>query len=552
MRKTYLILLFALFCVPAFADTHYMGTGEEYTNLQAAFAAGTGISGGDTLIIRDDIYFGATNVLDSTHMPPNGTAGAYTIIKAETDGGVIFDGEAARDMFVVASDGAKYWKFEGIEWVRPATSSVTLRYSDYVKFLRCGVKDAADGAAGYSNWFITEASYILCEGCYSYGSGRYKFLAYKSDYVIFRSCVARSDRVATAGAEAMAQFQFYSSNYCLAQNCIVVDSDQVSYYSCAEAARFGPFCFAATDSSNANGSNDSYTNCIAVNVDGGITSSGNVSTIRNINCSWTNCVLWDVRPRDQGTLYFMNWLRGDNDTLNHCTFGGCTLNNNVYSDYIASYTAGAYETTIKNSLFASIANANRNIMGDAGSGFGVEHQNNNYYTDNTADPNNTGTDDSTVTNFLWSAGNTSGGLKYLPRIETDSNISGLADDDGDIGANLDYLIGEPGTLYGDMTGVGYDGTTSTKMWPFPNEDLIKTKMAAYSYDDGGGGAPEITGARGFATGTSIDGSSQTLTKYIWEYLGNEIPASVYGGEEEPAISTGSSGIGGKGLGGSGW
>jgi MYXO-CTERM domain-containing protein len=46
-------------------------------------------------------------------------------------------------------------------------------------------------------------------------------------------------------------------------------------------------------------------------------------------------------------------------------------------------------------------------------------------------------------------------------------------------------------------------------------------MAGYA----GGGA---AGARGFCAGTSQDGTPQTLTKYIWEYLGNPIPAEIYG------------------------
>jgi MYXO-CTERM domain-containing protein len=45
-------------------------------------------------------------------------------------------------------------------------------------------------------------------------------------------------------------------------------------------------------------------------------------------------------------------------------------------------------------------------------------------------------------------------------------------------------------------------------------------MASYT-------GPGGVGARGFATGTSRDGSPQTLTKYIWEYLGNPIPDEVY-------------------------
>jgi hypothetical protein len=38
----------------------------------------------------------------------------------------------------------------------------------------------------------------------------------------------------------------------------------------------------------------------------------------------------------------------------------------------------------------------------------------------------------------------------------------------------------------------------------------------------------IDGARGFAAGNSMDGSAQTLTKYVWEYLGNQIPCEIYG------------------------
>ena len=66
------------------------------------------------------------------------------------------------------------------------------------------------------------------------------------------------------------------------------------------------------------------------------------------------------------------------------------------------------------------------------------------------------------------------------------------------------------------------------MWPFPNEALIKSKMAAYSNSTYG-----LTGNRGFCTGTSKDGSAQTLTKYIWEYLGNRIPSSIYGLASSP-------------------
>jgi len=59
------------------------------------------------------------------------------------------------------------------------------------------------------------------------------------------------------------------------------------------------------------------------------------------------------------------------------------------------------------------------------------------------------------------------------------------------------------------------------MWPFPNEDLIKAKMKAYSFTDSNGA---VSGKRGFcADGKQLDGVSDiTLTSYIWEYLGNTL------------------------------
>ena len=93
--------------------------------------------------------------------------------------------------------------------------------------------------------------------------------------------------------------------------------------------------------------------------------------------------------------------------------------------------------------------------------------------------------------------------KYPPRIES-----------GGIGPTILKKIGISGTMYGDT---GYNTTTTDSLWPWPNEARIKSDMASVA----------SVGARGFATGTSLDGSSQTLTKYIWEYLGNQIPSDIY-------------------------
>lgn len=104
------------------------------------------------------------------------------------------------------------------------------------------------------------------------------------------------------------------------------------------------------------------------------------------------------------------------------------------------------------------------------------------------------------------------GLMYLPRIESGSLLISTGSNSGRMGAEVLKKYGVSGTLYGET---GYDTLTQDNIWPWPNEARIKADMSDVS-------------ARGFCTGNSLDGTPQTLTKYIWEYLGNQIPSSIYG------------------------
>ena len=78
---------------PAGAATVYMGPAESIKTLRQAFAA---MKGGDTLVIRDGVYKGADNMIrwdfagGPEFLPPSGTATAYTVIRAENEGRVIF------------------------------------------------------------------------------------------------------------------------------------------------------------------------------------------------------------------------------------------------------------------------------------------------------------------------------------------------------------------------------------------------------------------------------------------------------------------------------
>lgn len=505
-----LSLIIILFASHSWGATLYLnptGANGEYGNLQAAMTA---MSAGDTLIIRDGAYTGATNVINTDHLPPSSST-LWTTFQAEHSGNVVFDGQATRTMFEInaGSQTNRHWIFDGIIWGNSLYGNVTIAGCSYVKFLNCGAFEAGP-SANVNQFFIAGyCSYILLEKCYTWGRGRTGMTAWcsgeanRTDHIIFRSCVSRIDRV--TDGEPCYNFGMYSVNYGLVQNCIAIDTDQVAYYDNTTESWAGGF---ATPSTNYQVDNVTVRNSIVVNSKiGGINVSGNNPSN---NILFDNMLILDVTNKTDNSV---NAPWGVNDVLDHMTI------HLSYDGSDAGYLGvngygGSGTHTIRNSVLSD--------LGPFSSGILTYQMACNY----TCTYGSTGTTaTSTYTNSItadpiWSVGNTNGGLKYPVRIEDDSNLDGVGLSGSDVGANILFLYGEPGTLWGET---GYDTITATPMWPYPNEDLIKSKMVEYS----GGG---VVGARGFcASGTRLDGVNPiTLTSYIWEYLGNEIPEDIYG------------------------
>ena len=527
-----LILLIPVLMFPTFGwgTTLYMGAGETYTNLQSAMAA---MSAGDTLIIRDGTYTGASNQITTANHPPESST-LWTTIKAEHDGAVLFDGEYARCMFDVQGAPSPYsalynahWVFEGIIWGRASVGVLVGIYNrSYVKFLRCGGFDAGTGNAPV--FFAGRCSYLLFDGCYSWGRGRSSFTAWGSDYnndhIIFRNLVSRIDRV--LGEEPIYNFGMYSAQYGLVQNCIAIDTDQDDYYlngsgdgTIGRTNWSGGISIPSTDRD----ANDIkiYNSIVFNSHIGGIYTTGN--NYHSYDVSWDNVVVANVRNLPD--LNVNSW-RGIRDTVSHITFVDGYLNGN---DTAGSHGFSTYGTTdfyISNSIVARYTGPSDNVTYGLVGDYQAIYGNNSPFS-SSGTP--IGTHSLTTINPIWHAStNPTGALKYITRIESGSNLSGQGST-GDIGANLTTLRGTTGALWGEA---GYDSDTGVSMWPFPNESLIKAKMASYT----GGG---VNGARGFAaSGTQLDGTSEiTLTSYIWEYLGNQMPSDIYG-TTEPTCSDG--------------
>ncbi|MFH0865893.1 MAG: Ig domain-containing protein [Bacteroidota bacterium] len=315
-----------------------------------------------------------------------------------------------------------------------------------------------------------------------------------------RNCVGRMDWV-NSGTEPVAIFSIYSGADIKVQNCIGIDSSDTSNWT---GTFQGTFLYPSTD---ANLDRVETIRCLGLkNRLGGISTTGNES-MRAASLTFTDCVIWDCDVITSGSA--INIDRALNSVFNRCTFGYAR---NISYDYVLSWDGIGYNnnSTVKNSIFYSIqGNASYGVLND------VENCNYNSFYDNTRNYLNTtpGANDRTNINPIYNAvTNPNGALKYITRIEAGSNLAGIGEGGSNIGASLSTLVGTPGTLWGET---GYNTDTGVSMWPFPNEDIIRTNMKAYS----GGG---VSGNRGFCA----DGT--TLTKYIWEYLGNTIPPEIYG------------------------
>jgi hypothetical protein len=111
----------------------------------------------------------------------------------------------------------------------------------------------------------------------------------------------------------------------------------------------------------------------------------------------------------------------------------------------------------------------------------------------------------------------SGSLKYLPDA---SNGTGLSD----VGAVVEKRIGRSGTLWDEA---GYDEVTNENLWPWPYEDQIKSVFSEPNTPLAGNTPSTNNSIRGFTVATDKYGKVMTLTRYVWQYLGNEIPAEIY-------------------------
>jgi len=532
MRKillTILILLLASNCYAATLWVNPAGTGTDdsakaTTGLTTIAAGIAAMSASDTLIIADGTYDAVIS------NPLSGSAGNYTIIKAENDGGAILESTTAQRMLYLSSKS--YVQIEGLKFSNNAvnaTSEVVFidASSNHNKFLRCAfVKNPNTTSNNVTN-VICSGTYNLFEDCWAWGGGRYKFQIYGGDnqssgsYNIFRRCVARHDRE-YSGVIPQAAFISYQGANNIFQNCLVLNSDQIAYY---DGMWTGPFFL----EKGQKGGSAIINGCIALGFNGtfifdsptgddsnSLYTAGDLTILNSFGFTGTQGFkgsYW-VRSVARDTMLVQNCLIGDIDgdiaiseTGNGAGFSGGIDSANNYAQAL-------------NSVFVNIT---ANTRSDGYALYNVRGANdyNCFYgnTINYGASSTQGAHDITGTNPLTAS------ILYPTRVEDSSTLDGAGASGADIGPTILKKIGTSGTLYGET---GYNTTTAEDLWPWPYEDRIKTDMASYPSNWPSGDLPDPV--RGFCTNTAnprTDTGVVTLTSYIWEYLGNEIPDTIY-------------------------
>lgn len=462
---TFFVLVFFSLAESANADTHYVrktGSGSACTQAAPCLTIAAGVAameGGDTLIIGDGIYSN-----DPITSIPSGSSGAYTAVRTENTGGVTIDmstgesyansGIAIANTSYVVVDGFRVRGNKNRTEATGGQSPVTVgSVSHHLKFFRIAAYDAPDTDnfavfdIGDSEWGTHD---ILVEECWTWGSGRYKFVIYRSENVILRRCVARHDYHGgnDGWSHQEAGFANYDSENTQLQNCMFIDS--------GIAGDTDESIYGAIWDENHPGEDPSHPY-----VDKSAKYVGNIFlNIRNSAAAhldkaagtrvFQNNIIWDTNnggyvaidnspSTDYPTLSISNYTIGNigytpGDLSDVYNTGGLGISTNGWTGTYSATNSIIYNTAVAGisypwtTTYMNLNSNTANYVNGASAGIGTI----------SVDP-------------LMS------GLLYLPRIETNSTLKTAGSSGGQIGAEVMYKHGASGALYGEA-GYGIKGS----------------------------------------------------------------------------------------------
>ncbi len=502
MKSVYkLAALFLFFgAVRSFAATYYISpTGSDsasgtsaspFKTLSKAMSVG---AGGDTYVYKNGTYNYSGSELNS--VIKSGSAGAYTIIKAESDGGAVI---TVTNGLSMPHTGLKsYVQIEGFKFTGAYEKEI---HGYHLRILRCAFKGGpSDGNSVSvlvgSNDYSPVANDILIEDCWFYGSGgRYNLLVFNSENVILRRVVGRHEGGWNDGASnPEAVFTSYNSSNVRIQNAFAIDSTNGTFYT---FDGYGAFYVLHNGSANPDhpvfntairGSAvvETYSHCYSFELPD---SSGDNNVATDIAC---------VNPRGVGISY-----GGSNDNVYHTLNRvGIIRRNPLVAQQSGQAGIGYWGDG------GNITVTNAIVTGMTGSDFsGVSPTYFNTYGNGSNTGSGTGRQSyNPLTN----------GWLYPLRVESGSNLANQGSG-GQIGPNISTKWGADGSMWGQS---GYDSDTGAPLWPFPNEARIKSDLCENA-------------------NWGLCAGSDKLTEYLFKKFGNPVPPEIYGGADttNPTIS----------------
>lgn len=511
------------------SDIVTIGAGEELMTIKEGLKA---LPSGGTLVVKDGIYEGNDNYIGLTgpgslQHPKSGNAQQLTTIMAEHIGEAILRNGASVKIRGSNDNSWSAVSYVAIKGFFVENGQLAVQGHDdgnsitrhhHIKIINNG----ATGVEHDSPFTAFRSDDILFENNYAFGRGRYKFSSYEATNIVWRRNVARYD-IGSYNSEPKGTYAAYTTMNFFTANNIAVDADQPEFVSSGEIA--GEYTTPTTSGPSRGKMQRNIqlnSDMIFGNMDDQISNgSGGDSDVQ-----LSNMVSWDIRPTSK---YVMTW---GSAWFDHMTMGDITAQN-----FIEEFFNGYHRNTrgLTNSILHNFQNGNLFYgLNQEEAHFTIDRTVKRFGVNRINISEFSGTEDSTHApstlqnisyfNPVISSENSDGALRYIVRSEANNNLSGLTDDNKPLGATVMTMIGKSGTFYGDT---GFDQETNIPMWPFPLEDIIKTKMQAYRFtgpiyaDSDAGrtqvGQGDLSGNRGYA----VEG--QTLTHYVWNYLGNLVP-----------------------------
>ncbi len=464
-------------------DNHDGSTGSPWATFAHAW---TVLQPGDTLLVADGTY-------GETLSPTvSGTADNPITIRAENRGGAILQKTEDGPAILINSTTSQtlaYITIDGfIARSKGEYSAISVNSTDNISepLMTNNVIIRNTGAFGSANQSNTVTVAIartrdsLFEDMWSYGYGRKSVQLYGSTRVTVRRLVARYDYWDGSGYkpnDPRIGFAVYNSTDGIYENIIVLDSaPDPAGRAAASKAGFAIEGNVTSTSTIIGASGNRWLGCLSLDNDRiGLYSSG-VSTGINDNNRIEHFVSWG------STNGMVIHAYTTNSDIRYGTFGnasatGMRINNDSVTD------------TLLEKLYAVDNGSFPYFIRDQGGFYGLDTT----FQDNSATDNGSGAD-----------------------IEPEN------------APTLDYLI-QPTPVAtkargGEIVYRYQDGVLSTDaLWPWPNEELIQQHMCNTS--------DLATVHRIAANGAGWEpqwcASGKTLTRYIWEYLGNPMPAEIY-------------------------